>query len=843
MAENANDMVDLTDADWDALEELASRLEEAWKKGGPVDLTAFLPQADNPLRRPALQELVKVDMECRWRRGQPVVLDYYLDKFPELGRARDLPVKLIFEEFRVRKLFGDRPSLEVYRIRFPGQFESLHRLVNDEPLPTVERVETIRKEPREPSPRANPVSKTEPEKKTHEETPALTKPTAPAPAEFATVAPRAGFRDNRHEVGEYRMLERLGAGAFGEVWKAELPGGIMKAVKVIFRPIDHEEAKRELEALELIKGLRHHFLLQTISFRPCEDRLFILMDLADGSLRDLLKQAKKDGKTGLPLESLVRWIREAAEALDYLHAKGVQHRDIKPENILLSENSVRVADFGLARHQATRRLVSGSGAGTPLYMPPEAWNDKVHANSDQYSLAATYAECRLGRRIYECDGMASLMHAHIYDKPKLDPLPPDEQRVLMRALSKNPDHRYPSCKAFADDLVRAAMKSLPPGALGDIAIVDVEMPAMTRKQRERQKRMHRLLFGLVGFCIVSIAAVVVSLLMPRPGPGPVEPKIVLPKAPAGTFRVAAGSEMIDVGDRQFPKRIEVVLAGKEGLAVPFNYIPWNAPGRQPFYLMQDKVSNDVYQAFADANPAAVNGSRWRLGARVFPEPRGNEPPRLTAPLFPTVGLFAGPPVHWNWAATRALFDPRPLANFSMDDWPTPLDLGAGNPRWPVLRVDIVEAQRCAAWLGGVLPSIQQWDQAAGRHQPDPGEGPFQAPFEPGSIAVDRQYLGPMPIGTAPRDIAPFSGCRDMAGNGLEWTRTCRYDGNVYEFFGDVDKIPVLATVPLRGRSFAASSPLTFSLIEERPVDLEFHQSIRTPGYDPTIGFRAALMIE
>jgi formylglycine-generating enzyme required for sulfatase activity len=835
MAENANDIVEFTDADWDTLEDLASQLEDAWAKGGLVDLAKFVPPSDSPLRKAALHELVKVDLECRWRKGQSVSLEYYIDKFADLGKARDLPAKLVFEEYRVRQLFGDRPSIEIYKNRFPGQYEQLQRFLTDEPLPTVIHAGTIGKIPK----KAKNVSKTENEKTKNEQT---AKEVGAAPTYATVIAPPKpqGFKDNVQQVGDFRMIERLGAGAFGEVWKAELPGGIMKAVKVIFRPIDHEEAKRELESLELIKGLRHHFLLQTISFRPCEDRLFILMDLADGSLRDQLKAAKKEGKTGLPLQDLVRWTREASEALDYLHDKGVQHRDIKPENILLSEGNVRVADFGLARHQATRRLASGSGAGTPLYMPPEAWNDKVHANSDQYSLAATYAECRLGRRIYDSDGLASLMQAHIHEKPKLDPLPPDEKKVLIKALAKNPDHRYPTCRAFADDLMRAAMKTLPPGTFGGMPMAEIEMPGLTRRQREKQKQTRGILY-FVGFLSLLMVGAIVASILTRSDPAPQDLVFLPSPSQAGPFRAVEGTEMIEVAGKKYPKQIDCQIADTPDLVVRFNYVPWPEQGKQPFYLMENMVSNDVYEAFAKANPSAVNGSRWRLGARAkFTE---------LAPIYPIVGLFAGPPVHWNFAAMRVLYpraSPPPFQDdlpppFFQEDWPQPDDFGASEPRWPVLRIDVQEAQQCAKWLGGWLPSAAQWDQAAGRNQADPKTGPFEMPFEEGTVAVNREGLGPLPVGTATRDKSAFSGCRDMAGNGLEWTRTFRFDGNVGEFFDDLKRVPLLAKIPLRGRSYNSVTPLTFFDLEDRPLDLEFFQTFRIPGNDSFIGFRVAIM--
>jgi serine/threonine protein kinase len=253
----------------------------------------------------------------------------------------------------------------------------------------------------------------------------------------------------------YKRVRRLGSGAFGEVWLAEAPGGVEVALKVIFRPVDHEQAQRELQALELIKRLRHPFLLQTHAFWTSGDQLCIAMELADGTLRDRLKACRNAGLTGIPAAELLIYMQEAAAALDFLHKKHVQHGDIKPENILLVGDHAKVADFGLARPHESQRLISADGSGTPLYMAPEVWGGKVSPHSDQYSLAATYAELRRDLPLFRNCTLPELMFRHLEATPDLAPLPEAERAVLLRALAKDPSQRFPNCLEFVRKLEQA----------------------------------------------------------------------------------------------------------------------------------------------------------------------------------------------------------------------------------------------------------------------------------------------------------------------------------------------------------------------------------------------------
>src|SRR2546421_3649407 len=118
----------LATKDWDQLQEWADRFEEACRKEWPVDLNRYLPTADHPLRRAALQEFVKLVLEFHGRKGEPVRLANYIERFPELGTSKTVSPHLVYEEYRVRQLHGDRADLASYETTYPSQFEELKRL-------------------------------------------------------------------------------------------------------------------------------------------------------------------------------------------------------------------------------------------------------------------------------------------------------------------------------------------------------------------------------------------------------------------------------------------------------------------------------------------------------------------------------------------------------------------------------------------------------------------------------------------------------------------------------------------------------------------------------------------
>jgi serine/threonine protein kinase len=263
----------------------------------------------------------------------------------------------------------------------------------------------------------------------------------------------SGAFDGMDLGGGYTLVKRLGSGGFGEVWQAEAPGGIQCAVKIIFRPPDHGEGQTVLAALQVLKDLRHAFLLQPQAFWQLEDRLVIILELANGSLRSLLSECRQHGQDGIPLPQLLGYFANAAEALDYLHRHRVLHRGVKPDNLLIFNTHAKLAEsLVTCVHEPTQRSTRAAASGTPLYMAPEVWRGKLSRHSDQYALATSYAELRLDRRLFASRDMANIMFEHLEGKPSLDPLPAAEQQVILKGLAKDPASRYPTCSAFVEAL-------------------------------------------------------------------------------------------------------------------------------------------------------------------------------------------------------------------------------------------------------------------------------------------------------------------------------------------------------------------------------------------------------
>jgi serine/threonine protein kinase len=262
----------------------------------------------------------------------------------------------------------------------------------------------------------------------------------------------------------YRLLEPLGRGGYGEVWKCEAPGGLFKAIKFVPGLRDELDtssgaAAEELRSVERIKAIRHPFLLSMERVESINGELVIVMELADKSLHDLLHERLAEGRPGIERHELIGYLREAADVLDLMNLRhGLQHLDIKPANLFLVSDHVKVADFGLVQSLSERTgqtPASPLGAVTPRYAAPELFRGKISATSDQYSLALVYQELLTSTLPFAGKNFRQLMIQQTTAEPDLRDLPKADRPIVARALAKDPGERFASCREFIQALADA----------------------------------------------------------------------------------------------------------------------------------------------------------------------------------------------------------------------------------------------------------------------------------------------------------------------------------------------------------------------------------------------------
>ena len=257
----------------------------------------------------------------------------------------------------------------------------------------------------------------------------------------------------------YFLVSWLGSGGAGEVWQAVAPDDTPCGMKFI--DLDHGAASREARALDFMKSLRHPNLIMIQDVFSIENYLVVAMELCQGTLKDRLDVWKGQGGAGIPGQELIGYMGQAAQGIDFLNApqhlvggaQGVRivHQDIKPQNLLLFRETVKVADFGLARTLERSLTTKTTGGMTPVYAPPEFFHGETAEQSDQYSLAVTYCQLRGGRTPFTGTPY-QLMAGHTNGSPDLSMLPESERSVVAIALSKNRHDRWTNCTAFVENL-------------------------------------------------------------------------------------------------------------------------------------------------------------------------------------------------------------------------------------------------------------------------------------------------------------------------------------------------------------------------------------------------------
>lgn len=274
-------------------------------------------------------------------------------------------------------------------------------------------------------------------------------------------------------LGDYEVRELLGTGGMASVYKgydAALARDV--AIKVI-RTDDQSPdfVSRFQREARVVASLRHPNIVQVFQFGEQDDFVYMVQEFLPGAtLHDIIRKYGKRRMGTLRVHDIVG---QLASALDFAHSQGVTHRDVKPSNAIYnSHDELVLTDFGIARREADASVtVTGSGVvmGTPGYIAPEQAmsSANITPSCDIYALGVVIFELLTGRLPFEADNAMDVVMKHIREEPPSpssfrSDLPKSVDRVVLKALSKEPQDRYVS----AGSLAKALQNALPVGKSG-----------------------------------------------------------------------------------------------------------------------------------------------------------------------------------------------------------------------------------------------------------------------------------------------------------------------------------------------------------------------------------------
>ncbi len=405
------------------MDECLNRFEEAWSGAEPPRLDDFLLPEGHAEYGPLLRELIKIDMEYRWRRpsgttkqphhdrepsSEPIVEDY-MSRYAAAFGDRLVPIDLIAEEYRIRRRWGDNPTPSSYLDRFPNQTTAVSEVLKTVDLELSSRQSFVdRKRIQKPQDKAE-----------------------------------SSIPANRHTlvvgqaIDDFRLLNELGQGAFARVFLAQqVSMQRLVALKVsdqkslespVLSQLEHPNIVRVFDERQV--GSMHLMYMQYVpggSLRDIINRLASIfcggrngqqfLKAVSDKLRSKgetsIQEAANNPVTTLDWASTVAWLgARIADALSHSHRLGVRHRDIKPENILLTaDGRPMLADFNLSFGASVQGAsVEKAFGGSLAYMSPEHIQvllgecpaELVNESSDVYSLGAVLYELLTGKRPFE----------------------------------------------------------------------------------------------------------------------------------------------------------------------------------------------------------------------------------------------------------------------------------------------------------------------------------------------------------------------------------------------------------------------------------------------------------
>ena len=451
------------------LDHFLDRFEEAWKTADqPPEIEQYLPATGDSLRSTVLTQLVKIDLEYRYRTTAdpstsardatmvPLLLDDYAAKFCELADRSQIPVDLVVHEYRTRRWSGERPSHAEYFDRFPSLSDllrpELDRVDRERFAPVAKQHDII-------------VDRTSPSH-THETE--VSQATTISRDSNSTANSDSSLPE---KFGDYEILDEIARGGMGVVYRAhQISLDRIVALKVIGwgKLAGDEEVRRFHVEAQAAAQLEHPGIVPIFDVGQSAGYHYFTMALVEGqSLSSNLAHGPMSPRDA------ARVMEQVGRAIEYAHEKGIVHRDLKPGNILIAPETgssntnigtPKVTDFGLAKRLTADEQWTASGQvmGTPGYMPPEQAEGRLDAIgplSDVYSLGATLYALLTGRPPFQAASPVETIQQVVAEEP-VSPrqlnsaVGRDLETICLKCLEKTPHRRYASAGEFAEDLRR-----------------------------------------------------------------------------------------------------------------------------------------------------------------------------------------------------------------------------------------------------------------------------------------------------------------------------------------------------------------------------------------------------
>jgi serine/threonine protein kinase len=527
--------------------------------------------------REAWLRRLRADQAERWRRGQPIRVEAYLEQEPALASDAEALLDLVYSEVMLREERGERPTLEEYLRCFPDhaaslrwQFDLHQALAANSLIAASFNGEATR---------SRPVS-------------------GAGGGQVPTITPDGSIPPAAERVSlpGYEILGEIGRGAMGVVYKARHRAlKRLVALKMILAG-NHagaaELARFRAEA-EAVARLQHPNIVQIYEIGEHDGLPYLALEfVAGGSL------AQKPQGAPVALRQAAGWVEALARAMHAAHQQGIVHRDLKPANILLTEDGTpKITDFGLAKRldSAIAQTTTGTVMGTPSYMAPEQAEGKareVGPAADVYALGAILYELLTGRPPFKGDTALDTIRQVTMAEPtaprRLCPgVPRDLETICLKCLQKDPGRRYPTAADLADDLGRylqdEPVRARPIGALSQ----------WRRRVRRHPARAAAVVLGLL--CLALLTWLVV-----KPDSSPAKDSTTNPSSPVeGAVRILSLKALHyrDGGEKQLGFLGEDSFAAREDddvriqaeLSRPAYYylLAYNSNGKQELCYPKD----------------------------------------------------------------------------------------------------------------------------------------------------------------------------------------------------------------------------------------------------------------